>query len=115
MANLIFWRAYIGPPFKPTSDSCFYDWSALDSGGALPDYPDATLTSTLSAGSTSASISGATGWPSKGGFWVGPNGSGQSWEYINYPSKFSSLQREITTGEQTGSHSAGATCRFGGQ
>ena len=114
MANFVQWRAWVGPPFKPLSDTCFYDWSesALQSGSSLPNYPDATLTGTLSSGATSASISGASGWPSKGGFWVGPNGSGQSWEYINYPSKFSSLQREATTGEQTGVHSAGAACLF---
>ena len=112
MANFVQWRCFIGPKFLPTSHTCFYDWSVLSSGGELPDYPSATLTSTLSAGSTSASISGTSFWPSKGGFWVGPNGSGQSWEYISYPSKFSSLQRETTTGEQTGNHSAGATCRF---
>jgi len=112
MANFVQWRAFIGPRFKPVSDSCFYDWSALNSGSILPNYPDATLTGTLSAGATSASISGAVAWPNAGGFWVGPNGSGQSWEYIDYPSKFSSLQRETTTGEQTGVHSAGAVCRF---
>lgn len=113
------WRAYAGPIWKPANDNSFWDWSGLNAGAVYaPEsaIPSTTLTATLSAGATTATVAGTSGWPSAGSFFVGPNGSGQAWERISYTGKtattLTGLVRESVDNEQTGTHSSGAVVRF---
>lgn len=67
-----------------------------------------TLTTTMSDRSSDLNISG-TGLPSAAGVWVGPNGTGEGWEYMAYYSvgALKTAQREIQP-PQTGYHTVGA-------
>lgn len=112
----VFFRAFVGPKWQPTTSAQFFDWSAYDLGAAdTLDFATA-LTATLSSGATSASVSSAAAFASSGGLWIGPNGTGQAWEYIEYGSKtstsFAGLVRESTTyREHNGIHTSGAAVR----
>lgn len=113
------WRAYAGPIWKAATHSAFWDWSGLNAGATYaPEtaIPPTTLTATLSAGATTATVASTTGWPSAGSFFVGPNGSGQAWERIDYTGKtattLTGLTRESVDNEQTGVHTNGAVVRF---
>jgi hypothetical protein len=113
------WRAFIGPPYLPVGHAAHWDWSVLNEGDAYTPTPIGTsLTDNLALGGTVATLpSGATiSWPAAGGFWVGPNGAGQSWEYVTYTGKagntLTGLVRETHDAEQTGVHSSGAAVRF---
>jgi len=113
------WRAYAGPIWKAADDPSFWDWSGLHAGAAyapLSAIPHTTLTATLSAGATTATVASTSGWPNAGSFFVGPNGSGQAWERISYTGKtattLTGLVRETVDNEQTGSHTSGAQVRF---
>lgn len=113
------WRAYAGPIWKPATHTAFWNWSGLNAGAVYaPEtaIPPTTLTATLSNGATTATVASTTGWPSAGSFFVGPNGSGQAWERVDYTGKsattLTGLTRESVDNEQTGTHSSGAVVRF---
>ena len=120
MTHYVEWRAYVGPMWTADTDATFWNWASaltLDATYA-PESAIAptTLASTLSAGATSAVLTDASTWPSAGSAFVGPNGSGQSWERISWTGKstntLTGVTRETVDSEQSGVHSAGATVRF---
>jgi len=114
VSNLVQWRAYVGPKFGE------WAWeSALTYGSTyapLTSMPPTTLSSGITAASTSLTCAATSSWPTAGGFWVGPNGSGQSWEYIAYTTNSANvlggLTRYTEDSEFSGTHSSGAAVRF---
>ena len=116
--HVIQWRAYVGPPFKRADDAAFWDWSALDYGAVYAPVPAETaLASDLATAATSAVLMSGTGWPTAGGFWVGPvGGYGGTWEYCTYTGKstatLTGLTRETVDSEQTGAHLTESLVRF---
>lgn len=120
MANIVQWRAWVGPRWKASTDSRFWDWAtALTYGSAyepLTDMPNTTLSSGITSASTSLACAATGDWPSTGGCWVGPNGSGQNWEYIDYGTNsantLGSLSRYTEDSEFSGTHSSGAVVKF---
>ena len=117
MAEYFEFRAFIGPPWKSSSSSNFYNWSALTDGVA--DDPGAVLallTVTLTSAATTATVNATTLFPSAGGVWFGPNAAGEGWEYCTYTGKtvttLTGLVRVANNKEHIGSHTSGATARF---
>lgn len=117
MSNYYQWRAYIGPRFGDMDSSYWFDWTALSSGHG--NYPDTTLSTTMTDGAQNAVCASAGSWPGAGGYFVGPNGSGQAWEYCNYLNRSSntliggvSTREPSTSREHNGVHTAGAPIRF---
>jgi hypothetical protein len=114
-------RAYIGPRLVAEDDPQEYGkWdfaTALGDDYNTPPHIGArTLNSTLLAAATSGlSVSGAA-LPAAAGVWVGPNGSGQGWEYIAYHSSGGALLRDYQMGNlqsgHNGIHTAGAPVYF---
>lgn len=98
-------RVYIGPYHL------HYDWSALNLGASF-SLGSSTTTSGQVSGATTLSIGSSTGYGTAGGVWVGPNGSGQAWEYEQFTARSSTtltVVRESTTDrEHNGVHSSGA-------
>lgn len=110
-------RVYIGPYWRNKDDARHWDWSTLNLGESPAGIFATTLASTLTTGNTtSMTLTDATTLPNAGGVWVGPNGSNQSWEFVEYESKtgnvLGTLTRETVDNEQTGTHTAGAPVRF---
>lgn len=117
MTTFAQWRAYLGPPWLPTSDASYWDWSTLATGGTPSLIADNTLSATLSDGATSLTLTSATAFPTAGHLWVGPNGTGQGWESLRYTGKstntLSGLVREPAGDrEHNGVHNSGAVARF---
>ncbi len=77
-------RAYIGPRWLPTDHAHAWDWTRTQDF-AFADQ-NARLLATLSDGATAASLNFDAGalLPPKGGLWIGPNGAGQGWEFVEY-------------------------------
>lgn len=100
-------RVYIGPYHS------HYDWSVHDEGAALSAnlYTPTTTTGQVSGASTLV-IASSTGFGTTGGVWVGPNGSGQAWEYERFTARSGTtltVTRESTTDrEHNGIHSNAA-------
>ena len=111
-AHVLQWRAFVGPPFVRSDAATFWDWSALDYDAVYEPAPaDSALASDLATAATSAVLMSGVGWPTAGGFWVGPvGGYGGAWEYCTYTGKSTStltgLTRETVDSENTGSHLA---------
>lgn len=108
------YRVWAGPLYKPYGDTYYYDWTQHNAGGSFGTPSGLSLSATLSSGVTSATIGGSiASWPSAGGVWIGPNGSGQAWEYCSYTKGAGStinLVREPTLNrEHNGVHTSGAT------
>lgn len=102
------WRIFVGPRYVPLSHTYTSAWWTLNTD-------QTTLTATLADGATTATIATITtaNWPAPAGAWIGPNGNGQAWEYIEYTGRtttsLTGLQRESsTTREHNGVHSSGA-------
>lgn len=98
-------RVYVGPYHL------HYNWSVLNYGAAFsPNNP--TVATSQASGSTSLIISSATGFASTGGCWVGPNGSGEGWEYEQWTSRSGTtltVVREPTADrDHNGAHTSGA-------
>lgn len=109
------YRVFIGPALEHISDSTFYDWSSIDKGGALPFGGQMSLTTGITGMSSALSISGGTLPGAAGGVFVGPNGSGQTWEYIGFSGGTSSSATGIERmydPEISQTHSAGAAVYF---
>ena len=109
------WRAYIGPPFRKSTDSDFWDWSALTLAAYTP-ISDNTLSSGVAFGGTVANLTSAASFPSAGGLWLGPNATGESWGYATYTGKstnqLTGLTRDTVDVEYSGVHTSGAVARF---
>lgn len=106
--NTISWRLYIGPHYDD------YDWSGHNVGNSL-STPETTTTSGINGSSTSFTVSDGTNFPtSNGACWVGPNGSGQGWEYMPYTTRsgtsISGVTRESSSDvDHNRIHTVGAT------
>jgi len=108
-------RAYIGPAYEPSGSPYHYQWPDIFSLGRDITLTETTITGTLADGGTSVTLAG-TPQASKGGYWIGPNGAGQAWEYVSYSgvsgNTLTGLRREPTAGrEHNGAHAAGAAAR----
>jgi len=86
-------RAYIGPRWLPVDHSHAWDWTRTQDF-AFADQSGRLIT-TLGDGGTTASLNfdASALLPPKGGLWIGPNGAGQGWEYVEY-SGYTTTQRE---------------------
>jgi hypothetical protein len=71
MSEYFEYRAYIGPPWKPTSVH-YHDWSQHDSGISENLGIATVAASTLNSGDTTLSLFDATSFPSDGWVWIGP-------------------------------------------
>lgn len=116
MTHPVQWALFVGPAWHPSSSPYFWDWTGLAADGASTLDYQSTLSSTLSSGVTSAVLTSAASFPSAGGVWIGPNGSGQAWEYCDYSGKSSNtltgLVRESSSDrEHNGIHNSGAVIR----
>ena len=117
MAIYCEWRAYIGPRYRPASDTYYYPWHQIEID-APTDMTSAatTLDSAMASGGTSASLTSGTNFATTGGVWIGPVSAGQGWEYVDYHTKsgntLPNLIRESTeTREHNGAHGIGAVVR----
>ena len=105
-------RVYIGP------HHLHYDWSALSTGATFAAGLFAQRTTTGQAsGATTLSVSAVANFPAtNGGVWVGPNGSGEAWEYESYATRSGTtltVTRESTTDrDHNGVHTNGAKVFF---
>lgn len=110
------WRAFVGPPFRKETDGDFYDWSALTLAAYTPSPSDTTLSSGVAYNDTVANLTSAASFPSAGGLWLGPNGSGEAWGYATYTGKatnqLTGLTRDTVDVEYSGVHTAAAVARF---
>ena len=99
-------RVYIGPYHL------HYNWSGLNIGASFA-LGSSTTTSGQVSGATTLGIASATNYGTAGGVWVGPNGSGQAWEYEQFTNRSSTtltVVRESTTDrEHNGVHTSGAS------
>ena len=127
MTHVFQWRAFLGPKWQPSTSTIFYDWSALDDGVATVPAADTTLSVTMDSTTATITCADSSGFPAAGGVWVGPNGAGESWEFIFYAGNSANVLggttvvRQVTdnyvdsTGvdaEQTGNHTSGAVVRM---
>jgi hypothetical protein len=115
MATAYQFRAYIGPAYEPATSARAYDWPAIFSSALDITATETTITATLGASGTSIALA-ATPQAAKGGYWIGPNGSGEAWEYVGYSgvtgNTLTGLQREAAaTREHNGVHTSGAVAR----
>lgn len=124
--------AFVGARYEPETSAYYFDFpTLLNRGDPLPEVATGahTLAISVADGDTSIDValdaSGAASSgdvPSSGGVWVGGNGSGQAWEYIQYSGKTNvSLYSVTLTGcvrepeinrEHNGAHTAGAAVKF---
>ena len=108
-------RAYIGPAYEPETSAYHYAWAGLWGGTLNPATTETTVATTVADGATSVVLAGAP-QTTKGGYWLGPNGTGQGWEYISYSgasgATLTGVRREGTAiREHNGVHTAGASAR----
>ena len=115
--TLYHWRAFVGPAYEPSSSGYQYDWiTPWSLGETDPSTLATTLSATLADGGLSATLTTIGNVATTGGVWIGPNGTGQAWEYVSYSGKSGSqitgLRRESsTTREHNGVHTSGAAVR----
>lgn len=110
------WTLYIGPAWHPESSNYFLDWTGIAADGAFDLDLQTTLASTLNSGATTVSLVDASKVVTTGGVWIGPNGSGQGWEYVEYTGKsgndlLNAVREPPADREHNGVHSAGAVVR----
>jgi hypothetical protein len=114
------WESYIGPLWRPATQATAWDYSNT-SDHNLANTQGATVSVAFNAGNSTLTITGLAGLPAKGGIWIGPNGSGQGWEYFEYSSRTDNgtvqvmsglIPEAATTREHNGNHSVGASARF---
>lgn len=111
MADYLEFRVYVGPHYS------HYDWSTLSLGQTGGPGSDTTTTGTLNSGGTSVSVAQPSFFPSAGGVFIGPNGTGEAWEYCQFTGKSGSsltglVREQIIGTEHNGSHTSGATIRW---
>lgn len=127
MTHTVQWRAYIGPKWLSDTNQYHWDWSALNDLATYTPAAATTLSSGMTSASTTVPCTDSSGFPSAAGVWVGPNGAGESWEYILYNGNAAnvlggtSVSRQTadnyidgtgTDDEQSGDHSSGAAVRM---
>lgn len=115
MATPYQFRAFIGPAYEPAASPYHYQWPNIFAFSYDITATERTLSGTLASGATSIALNAAP-QASKGGYWIGPNGSGQAWEYVGYSgatgSTLTGLRREATAvREHNGVHTSGALAR----
>lgn len=104
------WRAFIGPRYEQAEAAHRFEyWTP----GNLTDTGE--LDATLSDGATAMTLVFVP-FDTRGGVWVGPNGSGEGWEYVAYTDKGATqltgcMREGAATREHNGVHTAGATVR----
>ena len=112
------WQAWIGPRWREKGAAGTTAWTDIADGTLSPETAATTLAASMASGDTDATLTSAGSWPSDYGWaWIGPNGSGQAWEYIDYTARsgnaLSGITRESTaTREHNGAHTAGAVARL---
>lgn len=113
------WRAWVGPRWRDASEDAVDKWLEIASTAVPLAEHATTLSATLNSGATSAALASVTGYSANDFGWafIGPNGSGQGWEYVDYEavdgSNLVGLTREsATTREHNGVHTSGATVRM---
>lgn len=111
MADYLEFRVYVGPHYS------HYDWSTLSLGQTGGPGSDTVTTSTLSSGGTSVNVAQPSFFPSAGGVFIGPNGTGEAWEYCQFTGKSGSsltglVREQIIGTEHNGTHTSGATIRW---
>lgn len=111
-----FWRAWIGPRFTPSGSTRMFNWTGINAGSAFSPASDKSVTTQVNSGASSVVLNSVSGLAAKGGGFLGPNGSGQSWEYVEYESistlTLTNVAREDTaTREHNGVHAVGAVFR----
>jgi hypothetical protein len=97
-------RAYIGP------HHLHYDWSVHNLGASFDANLSNPVTTTGQiSGATTLVIASSTGYGTSGGVWVGPNGTGEAWEYERFTARTGTtltVTRESPTDrEHNGIHS----------
>ena len=110
-------RAWIGPRWRDAGAANADIWLQIASGNISLQEAATTITATLAAGATSTTLTAGASYPAAGGWaFIGPNGSGQSWEYVDYSSRstntIAGLTREPTEAGHNRTHTAGAVARL---
>ena len=108
--NYTQWQAFIGPLYLRPSDPGCWDWTN-EADLALAGQSSTTI-GTLNAGNIAVGHTGLD-LPVFGGVWIGPNGTGQGWEYCGfgaggYDSIYNLIREPIPPYDHNGIHSAGA-------
>ena len=112
------WRAWIGPRWRNAGESGADKWLEVVATAIDLAEQATTLSATLASGATTASLTAVSGYPAANGWaFIGPNGTGQSWEYVDYSAvsgnTLTGLTRESTaTREHNGAHNSGAVVRL---
>ena len=118
MTTYVQWRAWIGPRWREQGTAGADVWTQIASGAITPQEAATTLSASLADGATTATLASGTNYPTANGWaFIGPNGSGQAWEYIDYTTRstntISGIAREPSAGrEHSGAHSSGAAVRL---
>lgn len=116
-ASTIEWRMFVGPRWTAPGDATSFDWTLYNEGGTNDLTWGTTIAATLNAGVTTLSLVDGLQFTTSGGVWIGPNGSGQAWEYCPYTGKsgantLTGLVRENATDrEHNGVHTSGAAAK----
>jgi hypothetical protein len=112
------WAIYIGPPWHDAASPYYFDWPSYNKDAASTLSAASTVATTLVSGAVSVVLANTGSFASKGGVWLGPGGSGESWEYCEYTNKvptntLTGLTREPTVDrDHNGIHSVGAAARL---
>jgi len=108
-------RAFLGPAWRKSSESGYWDFSALSLAAYTP-HASTTVATAVGTSDTSVALTDASTWPTSGTVWLGPNGTGQSWGLATYSGRtgntLTGLERDTLDAEYTGVHSAGAVAHF---
>lgn len=116
MSEYFEFMAWIGPQWRRSDETYFYDWTVRNPG--VSDYLQytTTLSATLNPSDVTANVASASAFPSAGGIWIGPNGTSQGWEYCEFTGKtatsLNGLNRIADDREHNGIHSSGAIIYF---
>lgn len=112
------WRAWVGPRWRESSEAGAEKWLEIVSTAIPLAEQGTTLQSSLLSGVTTATLVSETGYSTPHGWaFIGPNGSGEGWEYVDYAAvstnNLTGLTREsTTTREHNGIHTSGAAVRM---
>lgn len=111
-----YWRVFVGPRYQPAASSFFFDWSAYDADAADTLAAETTVATKLLSAQTVLTVASTADFASVGGIWIGPNATGEAWEYVSYTAKtatqFTGIARESSAyREHNGEHSVGALVR----
>jgi hypothetical protein len=104
------WRVFIGPRYEDAGSASRFEWWTPSN---LTDTTE--LDANFNSGATTMTLASVP-FDTRGGVWVGPNGSGQGWEYVRYTGKgvatlTGCIRESTTTREHNGNHTAGAVVR----